>query len=163
VYCARPAGLISAAQTLTEFYTFYAVAGMGNSFVYCGSIAVALKWFPDKRGLAFGLIAGGYSSGAAVFYPDLFLAHALVGYRSTYVWTGIGIGIIILLTGQFLRHASEGFLATVTLPVKQRLRRQGGEEFTSREIARTPQFYALDVIAAGVRWGIDGRRSAGSH
>ena len=47
----------------------YAIAGLGTGFVYCCSIAVGLKWFPDKRGLASGLIAAGYGSGAALFIP----------------------------------------------------------------------------------------------
>jgi len=146
VLCAAGWGLLGHAQTLTAFYTYYAVAGMGNSFVYCCSIAVALKWFPDKRGLASGLIAGGYGSGAAVFIPIFSWLMRLVGYRTTFVWTGIGVGVIILLAGQFLRHPPEGFLATVTIPVKRQLRRHGGEEFTSREMVRTPQFYALYAI-----------------
>jgi MFS transporter, OFA family, oxalate/formate antiporter len=53
---------------------------------------------------------------------------------------------MILLAGQFLRHPPEGFLATVAIPVKHRLRRHGGEEFTSREMVRTPHFYALYAI-----------------
>ena len=34
------------------------LAGIGAAFVYSGSIASALKWFPDRRGLAAGIIAG---------------------------------------------------------------------------------------------------------
>ena len=62
-------GSLGQARSLTEFYVIYAIAGLGNSFVYCCSIAVGLKWFADKRGLAAGLIAGGYGSGAALFIP----------------------------------------------------------------------------------------------
>src|ERR1700685_527195 len=43
-------------HVLWQFYLFYAIAGVGAAFVYSGSIATALKWFPDKRGLASGLI-----------------------------------------------------------------------------------------------------------
>src|SRR5450432_212211 len=38
-------------HVLWQFYFFYAIAGIGAAFVYSGSIATALKWFPDKRGL----------------------------------------------------------------------------------------------------------------
>src|SRR4029077_11825159 len=37
------------ATSLTALYTLYAAAGVGASLVYCGSMGVALKWFPDKR------------------------------------------------------------------------------------------------------------------
>lgn len=69
VLCAVGWGSLGHARSLTEFYALYSVAGLGNAFVYCCSIAVALKWFPDKRGLASGIIAGGYGSGAALFIP----------------------------------------------------------------------------------------------
>ena len=57
------------ATTRWQLYAFYAIAGIGAAFVYSGSIASALKWFPDRRGLAAGIIAGGFGSGAALFIP----------------------------------------------------------------------------------------------
>ena len=60
---------MATAATLHQLYGYYAVAGLGAAFVYSGSIAAALKWFPDKRGLAAGIIAGGFGSGSAIFIP----------------------------------------------------------------------------------------------
>jgi OFA family oxalate/formate antiporter-like MFS transporter len=42
------------AHTLPELYALYSLAGFGAALVYCGSMGIALKWFPDKRGLAAG-------------------------------------------------------------------------------------------------------------
>jgi len=141
--CALGWGGLGHAHSLTAFYLLYAVAGLGNSFVYCSSIAVALKWFPDKRGLASGLIAGGYGSGAALFIPIFASLIKSTGYPSTFVTTGIGLGALIFVAGQFMKHPSAGFAATVHVPVKPRLRRHGGEEFNSWEMLRKPQFYVL--------------------
>src|SRR5262245_64597344 len=44
------------AQGLTQFYFLYGMAGVGAAFIYSGSIATALKWFPDMRGTASGMI-----------------------------------------------------------------------------------------------------------
>jgi OFA family oxalate/formate antiporter-like MFS transporter len=141
VLCAVGWGSLGHARSLTEFYALYSVAGLGNAFVYCCSIAVALKWFPDKRGLASGLIAGGYGSGAALFIPIFsYLIHA-AGYRSTFVYTGLGLGLLILIAGQFLEYPPRDS-AIVYAPVKPRVRRHG-EEFNSWEMLRTPQFYVL--------------------
>ena len=49
---------------------FYGLAGFGAALVYCGSMGIALKWFPDKRGLAAGLISAGFGSGCRVVRPD---------------------------------------------------------------------------------------------
>ena len=43
-------------RTLPQLYSVYGLAGLGAALVYCGSVSVALKWFPDKRGLASGII-----------------------------------------------------------------------------------------------------------
>src|ERR1043166_7212835 len=44
------------AHTLTQLYVLYACAGIGAAFIYSGSVATALKWFPDKRGTISGFI-----------------------------------------------------------------------------------------------------------
>ena len=42
------------------------VAGVGAGAVYGTCVGNALKWFPDKRGLAAGLTAAGFGAGAAL-------------------------------------------------------------------------------------------------
>ncbi len=143
VLCAVGWGSLGRATTLTEFYLIYAVAGLGVSFVYCCSIAAALKWFPDKRGLASGIIAGAYGSGAALFI--LVFSHMIKssGYSATFLATGIGMGAIIFIAGQFLAYPPPDFAKTLTIPVKARVRKQGTEDFNSLEMLRKPHFYLM--------------------
>lgn len=135
-------GSLGHMHNLTAFYAVYSLAGLGNAFVYCCSIAVALKWFPDKRGLASGLIAGGYGSGAALFIPLFSHLIKADGYAATFVYTGVGLGAMILIAGQFLEYPPVGLKLSYA-PMKPRVRRHGGEEFNSWEMLRTPQFYVL--------------------
>ena len=132
-------------HTLPAFYALYAVAGLGNAFVYCCSTALGLKWFPDKRGIASGLIAAGYGSGAAFLNPICTWLIGSMGYRTTFVYTGMVLGILILCAGQFLKYPPMGFVPAPPPGVKPRIRRHG-EEFNSWEMLRTPQFYALYVM-----------------
>jgi OFA family oxalate/formate antiporter-like MFS transporter len=144
-------GSLGQARTLTEFYLIYAIAGIGNSFVYCCSIAVGLKWFADKRGLASGLIAGGYGSGAALFIPLFSYMIRDIGYRTTFVYTGIGLGMLIFIAGQFLTHPPQGYTTSAQILVKPRVRMHGGE-FNSWQMVRQPQFYLMYamMLLAGV-------------
>src|SRR5215470_17934884 len=48
------------ADSLMKLYVFYAIAGIGAASVYSGCISAALKWFPDRRGFAAGVIAAGF-------------------------------------------------------------------------------------------------------
>lgn len=143
VLCAVGWGSLGRATNLTEFYLIYSVAGLGVSFVYCSSIAAALKWFPDKRGLASGIIAGAYGSGAALFilvFRDLIARN---GYNATFLSTGLVMGLVILIAGQFLAYPPVDFAKTLTIPVKARVRKQGSEDFNSFEMLRKPHFYLM--------------------
>ena len=127
-----------------QLYTFYSIAGIGAAFVYSGSIASALKWFPDRRGLAAGIIAGGFGSGAALFIP--LIAHIIQtrGYRSAFLITGICQGLIVMLVAQILRYPSAEFAAqhAAKQTVHPRVRRNTAQ-FSTREMLRTPHFYLL--------------------
>jgi OFA family oxalate/formate antiporter-like MFS transporter len=146
VLCAVGWASLGHATSLTEFYLIYAVAGLGVSFVYCSSIGAALKWFPDKRGLASGIIAGAYGSGAALFILVFSKMIRINGYRSTFVTTGILIGVVIFIAGQFLAYPPAGFASTLKIPVKAKVRKQGTEDFNSLEMLRKPHFYLMYVM-----------------
>jgi len=49
----------SMADSLGLLYIGAAVGGIGAGVIYGGSVGNALKWFPDRRGLAAGLTAAG--------------------------------------------------------------------------------------------------------
>jgi OFA family oxalate/formate antiporter-like MFS transporter len=143
--CAIGWGGLGYARNLTEFYVLYSVAGLGNAFVYCCSIAVGLKWFADKRGLASGLIAAGYGSGAALFVPIFAYLIRVTDYQATFAYTGISLGIFIICAGQFLKNPPAGFAPPVQVGTKPKIRRHT-EEFNSWEMLRTPQFYVLYIM-----------------
>src|SRR5207244_13156714 len=130
------------AHSLLHFYTLYAMAGIGNAFVYCCSTGLGLKWFPDKRGVASGLIAAGYGSGAALFNPFFGYYIRTMGYRATFLYTGIVLGVLILIAGQFLKYPPMGFVPAPPPGVQPKIRRHA-EQFNSWEMLRTPQFYVL--------------------
>ena len=134
--------MLSQVNSLPALYAFYAAAGVGAALVYCGSMGVALKWFPDKRGLAAGITAAAYGAGTALFIPLIASLLKTDGYRTTFIYTGIGQGILIMLAAQFLRSPKAGEVPAVVAKAKIRSR---GEDFTPGEMLRTPHFYILYV------------------
>jgi OFA family oxalate/formate antiporter-like MFS transporter len=128
-------------HSLTGFYAFYSMAGLGVAFAYCGSLAIALKWFPDKRGLAVGLIVAGFGSGAALFNPVFAYLIRTTGYRTTLLHTGVAQGVLILIACTCLRNPPKGAVLAAA-PARPRVRRHSGE-FTGWEMLATPQFYVL--------------------
>src|SRR2546421_10751865 len=59
------------AETVTQLYLAYGLAGIGAGVVYGTAVGSALKWFPDHRGLAAGLTAAGFGAGSAVTLAPL--------------------------------------------------------------------------------------------
>src|SRR5437870_3223960 len=53
----------SVADSLFLLYVASAIGGIGAGVVYGASVGNALKWFPDRRGLAAGLTAAGFGAG----------------------------------------------------------------------------------------------------
>lgn len=138
------------ANSLHAIYAFYALAGFGAAIVYCGCTGIGLKWFPDKRGLAAGLIAAGFGSGAALFIsPIAHIVHTQ-DYRTAFLYTGIFQGAMIIIAGQFLQRP-----ARIEAPQTTRVKvRTHGADFNSFEMLRTPHFYMMFAMA--VMMGIGG-------
>jgi OFA family oxalate/formate antiporter-like MFS transporter len=131
-------------QSLPALYAFYSMAGLGAALVYCGSTGVGLKWFQDKRGLAAGIIAAGFGSGAALFVPFISYAIRVASYRTAFLYTGIFQGLLIVAAAQFLRNPSPTHVPITArkVPSGKPLRRHT-EDFNSIEMLLTPQFYVL--------------------
>jgi MFS transporter, OFA family, oxalate/formate antiporter len=90
-------GWISAAYatSLTGLYLTYGLfCGIGTGIVYVGIIGLVVRWFPDRRGLATGVVAAGYGFGAILttFPIDTMMKQA--GYQHTLVVFGIILGLI---------------------------------------------------------------------
>lgn len=138
--CGLGWGGLGYATTLPKLYAFYCTAGIGAAFVYSASIGSALKWFKDRRGLASGIMAAGFGGGTALFIPFISSMIASSGYRSAFIATGIFQGVLILLAAQFMQHPPH----EPTAPAKASGGSQlGVRHFTTMEMLRTPQFYAM--------------------
>ena len=132
------------AKTLPELYTLYSIAGIGAALIYCGSTCVGIKWFPDQLGLASGLVAAGFGSGAALFIPIMAYVIRVENYRAAFLYTGIAIGLVIFCVAQFLVNPDPNDPEIAGKKPASRFKlRSHAEQFTSFEMLRTPQFYVL--------------------
>ncbi|HXO39135.1 MAG TPA: oxalate/formate MFS antiporter [Candidatus Acidoferrum sp.] len=92
------------ATSLTGLYLTYGLlCGLGTGIVYVGIIGLVVRWFPDRRGLATGVVAAGYGFGAILttFPIDTMMKQA--GYQHTLVVFGIILGAIGALAALAMR------------------------------------------------------------
>lgn len=130
------------ARTLPALYALYATAGLGASLVYGASMGSALKWFRERRGLASGVMAAGYASGASLFIPVIAATIAGDGYRVAFLRTGIFQGIVIIIVAQFLRLPPRE-AATATAATG---RVGGAHQYTTVEMLGSSHFYLLYLM-----------------
>jgi len=82
------------ATSLNGYYLGMIVAGIGAGGVYGTCVGNALKWFPDKRGLAAGITAAGFGAGSALTVAPIQAMIKDSGFQSTFLYFGLGQGII---------------------------------------------------------------------
>jgi oxalate/formate antiporter len=139
----------SYATSLTGFYVGAIVGGLGVGSVYATCINNAIKWFPDKRGLAVGLTAAGYGSGTILTVIPISRMIASAGYQSTFFTFGIIQGIAILLFASFLRAPAPGTIKYAASKSVAQSRR----DYTLGEALRTPVFWVMLAMFTGTVTG----------
>src|SRR5207249_10844842 len=93
----------SFAASLLVLYAGAVIAGVGAGAVYGTCVGKALKWFPDRRGLAAGATAAGFGAGAAITVVPTANMIATSGYQSAFVDFGIAQGLIVVALAFFIR------------------------------------------------------------
>ena len=151
VLCAIGWGALGQVSSLIAFYALFCVAGIGVACVYACGVSTAVKWFPDKRGIASGLITAGYGGGAFLFNPIFDQLIQSMGYSDTFIWTGITHGALIALSGLVMVNPPSTYKVAAAA-AKANVRRHD-LQFTAAEMLRTPQFYFLFVAMLSVAIG----------
>jgi OFA family oxalate/formate antiporter-like MFS transporter len=101
----------------------------------------ALKWFPDRRGLAAGLTAAGFGAGAAATVYPIITTIKTYGYESAFLWFGLGQGLVCLVLSQVLRAPQPGQVTKVVAKVSQSRR-----DYTPLEMLGSPIFWLMYVM-----------------
>ncbi|WP_042879166.1 oxalate/formate MFS antiporter [Cupriavidus necator] len=147
--CAGLAWVMNAyATTLPELYAAAVIAGIGAGGVYGTCVGNALKWFPDKRGLAAGLTAAGFGAGAAITVIPIANMIQSAGYEKAFLFFGILQGVCIFALALLLvkPRAPKGAVAAkavLTNPV----------EYTPGQMVKTPVFWLIYASFVAVAAG----------
>jgi OFA family oxalate/formate antiporter-like MFS transporter len=132
----------SYADSLTLLYIGAAVGGTGGGAVYATCVGQAVKWFPDRRGLAVGLTAAGYGAGSALSVIPIRAVIESHGYQAAFFWFGVFQGGIVFLVAWVLRGPDPGEVSGA--PASKVA--QSSRSFTPWEALSTPVFWLLYVM-----------------
>ena len=138
----------SYATTLPELYAAAVISGVGAGCVYGTCVGNALKWFPDKRGLAAGATAAGFGAGAALTVIPIANMIQTSGYEHTFFFFGILQGAVIFVIAMFMvkPFVQKGIVASPRVVTSK-------VDYSVPQMLRSPVFwltYGLFVaVAAG--------------
>jgi MFS transporter, OFA family, oxalate/formate antiporter len=139
----------SFAGSLGALYLGAAIGGIGAGVIYGASVGNALKWFPDRRGLATGLTAAGFGAGSALTVVPIASMIASSGYEAAFLWFGLAQGIVVVIVALFLRAPAPGEVAVPAAPAVAQSRRDYGPA----EVLRSPPFWVMYVMFVMVGTG----------
>jgi MFS family permease len=96
-----------ASSFVTKLWHIFLTAGVlmavgaGGAAMSTGSAVVA-RWFERRRGIAMGFAAGGMSAGQLIVIPLATLLTLTYGWRSSFLWLGIGLLVLVVPIGAWL-------------------------------------------------------------
>ena len=140
----------SPGSSLTMLYIFYGVFGGGGvGFAYNGIIGTLNKWFPDKIGLASGIMLMGFGLGGLVLGSIVNSMIGSMGLLPVFKILGIAICVVCVLAAFIVKapdsnesaelsalaasvKASSGGAAKEAAPVKN---------YSAGEMLRSPKFW----------------------
>src|SRR6478672_7356375 len=142
-----------ASAYITDLWGLYAtyglLCGIGTGIVYIGIIGLMVRWFPDRRGFATGVVAAGYGFGAILttFPIDDMLKAS--GYQHTLIVFGTIFAAVGLIGALMLRAPREGEIA-----VQPTLQGAVGERsYSPAEMLKTPVFWLMFVMMSMMSTG----------
>ena len=134
-------------------------SGIGAGAVYGTCVGNALKWFPDRRGLAAGLTAAGFGAGTAATVVPIREVITRDGYEVRVPLVRAGAGIVIVMLSRLLRAPQPGETPKPAARLTQSLR----DYAPARDAAIAGVLAALHHVRHGGGVRPDGDRAGRSH
>jgi OFA family oxalate/formate antiporter-like MFS transporter len=140
------AGIIGAGFTSSLgflYLTYGVLGGFGIGAIYACTVANTVKFFPDKRGLASGLVVAGFGSGAVLIAP---LATTLIqayGVLAAFQILGVAYLVLISVCSLFIQTAPAGYRPPGWVPPAPTAATISGTDKNWRQMLVDPMFYVL--------------------
>jgi len=135
----------NATSVLGLYITYGVLGGIGTGIIYVGVVGMMVQWFPDKRGLAAGLVAAGYGFGAILTTFPISNSLNASGLSHTLTLYGIIFGIVGVLAALGMRRPDKN-MPHVAPDAKAHGLIQETRDYEPREMLRTPIFWLMFVM-----------------
>lgn len=134
------------ANSLSMLYLGYGIiGGIGIGTAFVAPLAAVVKWYPDKKGLAAGIVMGSFGAGALIFAPVGEILTKLTGnVNRALLIHGFIYLIVIIIAAQFLKEPPGNF--TVKHGRGSSKEESSANNYTLVEMLKTVDFYMIFLI-----------------
>jgi len=126
------------------------IGGAGIGLAYVVPIAVGMRWFPDHKGMITGVAVAGFGFGALGWVKLGGSWGNLIddlGIDTTFLIYGIAFAVLVLIGSRWMAMPPDGWVPAGFTPPEISVG-TGGENFTPREMLKTPQFHLISFTFA---------------
>jgi OFA family oxalate/formate antiporter-like MFS transporter len=139
--------LAARATSLTGLYLTYGLlGGIGTGIIYIGVVGHVVQWFPERRGLATGIVAAGYGFGAILTTFPIARVIGISGFTTALMQFGALFGLVGLVAAQGLRRPDAAWHSFHAPRVHDRVKRESLRSFAPGEMLRTPIFWLMFLM-----------------
>jgi len=117
------------------YLTFGVLQGIGLGFGYIVPVYTVVKWFPDRPGLASGIIIMSFALGSLLASFCIGPLYSSMGLSGAFSALGIGYGICMLLSALYLAN-----------PINVATNQKANIDLTPKQIITDKRFVALWLL-----------------
>lgn len=143
------AGLVATTLTssITYLYLIYGViVGVGISMLYPCLMAYSTSLFPEKTGMASGLLACSYGAGSILWAP---LAARFMGQHGVLAVFGLFAAIfaVVMIPTTFLiKNIPDDYTVSAVKDAKSVSAKKAAKDYTWQEMVRTSRYYLIVIV-----------------
>src|ERR1700674_482693 len=140
-------GLAAQVMSLTGLYLTYGLlGGIGTGIIYIGVVGHVVQWFPEKRGLATGLVAAGYGFGAILTTFPIARVIGTSGLTTALLQFGALFGVVGLVAAQGLQRPDAAWHSFHAPRVHDRVKKESLRNVAPGQMLRSPIFWLMFLM-----------------
>ena len=129
------------------YMSYGVLGGLGIGIAFNTVVSTINAWYPDKRGLASGIMLMGFGVSMLIIgrAADLMSRAESIGWRNTYVIIAIAIGVIFLIAAALIKPPPQGTVFPASKTSAENNQDREIRDYTALEMIKRPSFYFIFI------------------
>jgi OFA family oxalate/formate antiporter-like MFS transporter len=128
-------------------FAYGGLAGFGVGMAYTSTVSCVQKWFPDRRGLASGVMVSAFGVSTVAFGPLASSMLTTLSVGNTLQILAIAFFAVVIIFVWFIKNPPEGYMSDV-VKAKSKAAPVAADQFSPGEALRTKEMYFIIICMA---------------